>query len=75
MREFALRSAALVLVALVMGSIATACPTCRDALAVADARWAHGFSVSVLFLLIALGLIVGTFAFAVWRAVRTHGAA
>ena len=48
-----------------------ACPTCRDALARADARWAHGFSVSVVFLLAALVAIVGTFSFAVWRAVRS----
>jgi hypothetical protein len=53
---------------------AAACPTCRDALAASDAKWAHGFSVSVLFLLGALAAIVGTFSFAVWRATRSpHG--
>ncbi|MDZ4773184.1 MAG: hypothetical protein SGI72_08640 [Planctomycetota bacterium] len=51
---------------------AAACPTCRDALAVSDAKWAHGFSVSVLFLLAALAGIVGSFSFAVWRATRTR---
>jgi len=50
---------------------AAACPTCRDALAASDAKWAHGFSVSVLFLLGALAAIVGTFSFAVWRATRS----
>ena len=56
------------------GTVA-ACPTCRDALAASDAKWAHGFSVSVLFLLGALAAIVGTFSFAVWRATRSpHGA-
>lgn len=74
MRPLFRRLVALMFSALVTGSVATACPTCRDALAVADTRWAQGFSVSVLFLLSALGLIVGTFAFAVWRAVRTHAA-
>ena len=50
---------------------AAACPTCREALAASDAKWAHGFSVSVLFLLGALFAIVGTFSFAVWRATRS----
>lgn len=50
---------------------AFACPTCRDALARADARWAHGFSLSVAFLLGALVLILGTFSFAVWRSIRS----
>ena len=68
------RLAALILVAWATESVAAACPTCRDALAVADVKWAHGFSVSVLFLLSALLGIVGTFAFAVWRAVRSHAA-
>lgn len=54
---------------------AAACPTCRDALAVSDAKWAHGFSVSVVFLLAALALVVGSFSFAVWRATRTHAGA
>ena len=54
---------------------AAACPTCRDALAVSDAKWAHGFSVSVVFLLGALVAIIGTFSFAVWRATRTPPAA
>lgn len=72
MRNLTRRLSALILLACITGSIAAACPTCKDALAVADARWAHGFSVSVLFLLSALVGIVGTFAFAVWRAVRSH---
>jgi hypothetical protein len=50
---------------------AAACPTCRDALALSDAKWAHGFSVSVLFLLGALAAILSTFSFAVWRAMRS----
>jgi heme/copper-type cytochrome/quinol oxidase subunit 2 len=52
-------------------SPAAACPTCRDALAASDAKWAHGFSVSVLFLLAVLVVVVGTFSFAVWRATRS----
>lgn len=52
---------------------AAACPTCRDSLALAEARWSHGFSVSVFFLLGTLALVAGSFAFAVWRAVRNPG--
>jgi hypothetical protein len=46
------------------------CPTCREALARGDARWAHGLSLSIVFLLTALLAIVGTFSFAVWRSTR-----
>lgn len=49
---------------------AVACPTCRDALAEADARWALGFAESIAFLLSALALVTGGLAWAVRRAVR-----
>lgn len=55
----------------VAANTAAACPTCRDALALSDAKWGHGFSVSVLFLLSALVAIVGMFSFAVWRVTRS----
>lgn len=61
--------ACLVLVASAPGAFA--CPTCRDALARADARWASGFSLGVAFLLVTVGLVAGLFSFAVWRSVRS----
>jgi len=53
-----------------LSPIAFTCPTCREALARGDARWAHGLSLGIVFLLTALLLIVGTFSFAVWRSTR-----
>jgi len=66
MKRLALRAAA----AVALSSSAFTCPTCREALARGDARWAHGLSLSIVFLLTALMAIVGTFSFAVWRSTR-----
>jgi hypothetical protein len=43
---------------------------CREAVASGDARWAEGLSSSIAFLLAALFLTGGTFAFALWRRLR-----
>lgn|GEM_PF-3227512 len=71
-RALAARGAAVVAASALLVAEASACPTCRESLAGADGRWARGFSLSIVFLLGALVAIVGTFSFAVWRAVRTR---
>jgi hypothetical protein len=49
---------------------ATACPTCRNALAEGGAHWAHGFALSIAVLLGVMLTAGGAFGFAVWRATR-----
>jgi hypothetical protein len=56
-------------VALLSGA-ASACPTCKSALAQGGAGWAHGFALSIAVLLGVLAIAAGTFGFAVWRATR-----
>lgn len=65
------RSARVLMALAGLSGAAAACPTCRNALAGAEARWAQGFGLSIAFLLGVLGLVLGAFALAVWRAVRT----
>jgi hypothetical protein len=49
---------------------ATACPTCRSALAEGGAHWAHGFALSIALLLGVMITAGGAFTLAVWRATR-----
>lgn len=50
---------------------AGACPTCRDSLAEADARWSRGFALSIAFLLGALAVVGTAFFLAVRRGIRS----
>ncbi len=51
---------------------ASACPTCKSALAQGGAGWTHGFALSIAVLLGVLVIAAGTFGFALWRATRAR---
>lgn len=53
-----------------MSAVASACPTCRSALAGGAPGWAHGFALSIAVLLGVLGLGAASFGVALWRATR-----
>jgi hypothetical protein len=65
-----IRNLGLVATFWLLAGSASACPTCRSALAEGGVGWVHGFALSIAVLLGVLFIAAGSFGLAVWRATR-----